>query len=747
MSVEVCADYTNYVVESNDSNNCRTATWSYPTFGGLDWDWGSSVQQTSDGGYIIAGGTNSFGAGGGDAWLIKTDSEGNEIWNKTFGGLDLDAGGSVQQTSDGGYIVASMTTSFGAAGSGDVWLIKINSDGDELWNKTFGGLDWEKSSSIRQTSDDGYIVAGTSFGADGSGDVWLIKTNFDGDELWNKTFGGSDEDLGWAVQQTSDGGYIIASRTGSYETEDFDVWLIKTDSEGNELWNRTFGGSEWDQGSSIQQTADGGYIIAGSTKSFSVGDFDVWLIKTDSEGDELQNNTFGGSGRDYGYSVQQTTDGGYIIVGETFSFGAGSGDVWLIKVSPIEPDLMITNVWNENSTIYYKIINKGDITAGASSTSLTVDGVFRASDSVASLESGVYRTESFNYTWNCTNISDTIEVCADHRDGVVEGDETNNCRTETLLCKPPDIRVNQTSFDMRLPPDVVSNCILIIGNDGTGALEFNVSDATASHVVSQIGWPKTTDYGVESSPALGDIDGDGDIEVVVASYYDKKVYAWHHDGSNVTGWPKTTGSWVSSSPALGDIDGDGDTEVVVGSHDDKVYAWHHDGSTVTGWPKTTGHDVESSPALGDIDGDGDIEVVVGSDDDKVYAWHHDGSTVSGWPKTISYSKYSNVYSSPALGDIDGDGDIEVVVGSYDDKVHIWDCSGIYNPNNIEWGTFHHNIRRTGLYEAMPSKKIDWLSEYPTTGTVDPNRHHRNTQHNRSRLWRISCKHHHHQQRP
>jgi hypothetical protein len=233
------------------------------------------------------------------------------------------------------------------------------------------------------------------------------------------------------------------------------------------------------------------------------------------------------------------------------------------------------------------------------------------------------------------------------------------------------------------------------------------------------GWPKTTGDDVCSSPALGDIDGDGDIEVVIGSE-DDKVYAWHHDGSTVTGWPETTdGIYWYSSTALGDIDGNGDTEVVIGSstgYDGKVYAWHHDGSTVTGWPTTTGIAVSSSPALGDIDGDGDIEVVVGSFNREVHAWHHDGSNVTGWPKKTDMV---GVCSSPALGDIDGDGDIEVVIGSRDGKVYVWDCSGHYDPNNIEWGTFHHDVRHTGLYEAMPSKKIDWLSEYPTTGTVDP----------------------------
>jgi hypothetical protein len=318
------------ILIKTDSNG--NSLWQ-KIFGGRNWDWGNSVQQTSDGGFIIAGYTESFGAGELDVYLIKTDSAGNLLWQKTFGGSNFDVGYSVQQTSDGGFIIAGETDSFGA-GNGDVYLIKTDPNGNSLWQKTFGGSSsLDEAFSVQQISDGSFIIAGytSSFGA-GSGDVYLIKTDPNGNLLWQRTFGGSSGDGGYSVQETTDSGYIIAGETSSFGAGNGDVYLIKTDPNGNLLWQKTFGGSSYDWGYSVQQTTDGGFIITGQTSSFDDPDGDVYLIKTDSAGNSQWQKTLGGIICDGGLSVQQTSDGGYIIAGYTQSFGAWDSDVYLIKL-------------------------------------------------------------------------------------------------------------------------------------------------------------------------------------------------------------------------------------------------------------------------------------------------------------------------------------------------------------------------------------------------------------------------------
>ena len=216
-------------------------------------------------------------------FTLQTQGAQQVVWQKTFGGSDDDRARSVQETIDGGYVVAGYTWS--SSEREDVYILKLDANGNKLWEKTFGGSDNDGAWSIQQTNDGGYVVAGytSSFGA-GSYDVYVLKLDTSGKEVWSKTFGGSSDDLAWSIQQTNDGGYIVAGYTKSFGAGSEDVYILKLDANGNKLWEKTFGGSYDERAYCIQQTRDGRYIVAGYTSSFGVGNYDVYIIKMDANG-------------------------------------------------------------------------------------------------------------------------------------------------------------------------------------------------------------------------------------------------------------------------------------------------------------------------------------------------------------------------------------------------------------------------------------------------------------------------------
>jgi hypothetical protein len=310
----------------------QTSGWTR-TYGGIHWDSPNSVIQTSDGGYAIAGKTEPSGTFA-DFWLVKTDSNGAQAWSKTYGGINADAAYSVIQTSDEGYAIIGVTYSFGV--SGDCCLVKTDMNGVMQWSRVFGGTNSDLGYSVVQTGDGEYVIAGetSSYGA-GNADFWLIKTDADGNLIWNRTFGGSNTDSASTVVQTTDGGYALAGYTSSFGAGSYDLWLIKTDANGNMQWNKTYGGAgteyTYTHAQSVVQTVDGGYALAGETSSFGAGYDDFWLVKTDSVGNIQWNKTYGGESYEMGCSMVQTKDGGYALAGDTLSYGAGSEDFWLVK--------------------------------------------------------------------------------------------------------------------------------------------------------------------------------------------------------------------------------------------------------------------------------------------------------------------------------------------------------------------------------------------------------------------------------
>ncbi len=348
-------------------SNTGSLQWQ-KCLGGAGVDWASSIQITTDGGYIIAGFTNSIDGdltgshGNYDAWVIKISSIGSLQWQKALGGTADDYANSIQLTTDGGYIMAGYTLSndgdvTGNHGAQDAWVVKLSSTGSLQWQKALGGITTDEALSIKNTNDGGYILAGFTFsnnddvaGNHGAQDAWVVKLSSTGSLQWQKALGGTSDDQANSIQPTPDGGYIMAGYTASIDGDVTgnhgfsDFWVVKLSSTGSLQWQKNIGGTYNEEAKSIQLTPDGGYIIAGYTYSIdgdvtgNHGSYDAWVVKLNSTGSVQWQNALGGTSSDYANSIQPTPDGGFIVAGYTYSDNGditgnhGDSDAWVVKL-------------------------------------------------------------------------------------------------------------------------------------------------------------------------------------------------------------------------------------------------------------------------------------------------------------------------------------------------------------------------------------------------------------------------------
>lgn len=317
------------------------------SFGGYDDDCGCDVAQTIDSGYVIIGYTRSIGAGDYDIWLLCTNALGDTVWTKTFGSIYKDYGYSIKQLSDGGFIIAgAMFTPI--AGGNNYCLIRTDPFGNALWTKMYHNEGSDYAHCVLATSDNGFAAIGyTDIEGGCSRAVWLIKTDNFGDTLWTKIYNPYvDWEMAYAGDYTQDEGYIITGVTYASGNR-FDLFLLRTDANGDTLWRRLFGDPDMQYGYSVTQTHDGGFIAVGNTRPVSGGSSDFYTVKTDGAGNTLWIYGYGGTLNDEAQAVIQTSDLGYMIAGYTQSYGAGSYDAYLIK---LEPDtLAITENYEESA--------------------------------------------------------------------------------------------------------------------------------------------------------------------------------------------------------------------------------------------------------------------------------------------------------------------------------------------------------------------------------------------------------------
>ena len=310
------------------------------SYGDVLWDAIFAVQQTPDGGYVAAG--EQYPPGGSqEAWVMKLKPDGEIEWQNTYGRAEhYDSALSIRSTADGGFILLGRTQSYTFGSEQGAWVLKLAGNGEIEWQKFLGGSEYDMLFSVEQTTDGGYVLAGGTYSYSDVpwfSEVWLVKMFPNGDIDWEKTYGGIYNDVAYSVKQSSDGGYVLACWT-SFDYGD--VWVLKTDSHGNLDWQKRYGGAWEDVPTALQQTSDGGFVISGYTSSFRSGDYDGWVLKLSDNGRIEWQKTFGGNGID-GFNDIEETATGYAATGYTGSFGAGEWDFWIIHFTPVGPGTLL----------------------------------------------------------------------------------------------------------------------------------------------------------------------------------------------------------------------------------------------------------------------------------------------------------------------------------------------------------------------------------------------------------------------
>lgn len=303
----------------------QTVVWNH-TYGGDSYDESNAVQQTEDGGFIAAGYTQSFGLGRfGNAYLIRTDENGDTLWTRMYGSDGIDVFADLCISSDSGYIAVGLTDT--PNDFENIYVVKVDKNGNTIFEKNFGGPQKDVGLSIAPAGDGGFVITGgTKSFSVGEEDLFLFKIDAYGDSLWFKTYGTASNDPGYGISPSDDGGFIVS---GLYNWSD--AWLLKVDANGDTVWTKTFGGANYDEANAPMQTPDNGFIFCGSTSSMGAGELDAYVVKTDSLGNMEWQKTYGGTGYDEGRRIILKPGGGYMILANTDSQISGEMNYYIIS--------------------------------------------------------------------------------------------------------------------------------------------------------------------------------------------------------------------------------------------------------------------------------------------------------------------------------------------------------------------------------------------------------------------------------